>query len=213
MAFGMNIARAAIISIVMVTGPALAQNSDLAILFNVSIAKWEFGTVSETQYRIGAQGSYAWQILERRTGRLYIEVPVSSFAPPIRQGVITSLGDINQIARPESVIFATPGIRYYFNVKPRVAIYAAVGAGIALRQQKVFLMRPRPETSQVSELHSVRTGWKGSPAFDVAGGLDFRLTRLLRIRGEQRAFRTSSAPGYGTGRNYPSAHAGFGFHF
>jgi opacity protein-like surface antigen len=209
----MNMARIALVVLVALAGPALAQNSDVAILFNVSRAKWDFGTVGRTEYRIGLQGSYAWQVLERRTGRLYIEVPVSNFAPPIGQGVITNIGEVNEIAVPRSVVFVTPGVRYHFNVRPRLAIYAMAGGGMALRQQRVSATRLRPEAPATSELLYVRSGWKGSPAINVGAGVAFRLTRLLSLRAELRAFRTSSVAGFGTGRNYPSAHVGLGFRF
>lgn len=209
----MNIRRVALVGMIVLAGPALAQNSDLAILFNATRWKWDFGSRSEVQYRIGVQGSYAWQLLERRTGRLYIELPVCSFSPPLGQGVVTSIGGVSEIAVPRSVVFITPGVRYHFNLKPRIALYAVAGAGVAIRQQRVSVMRPGPETPERGELVSVRSGSKGSPAFDVGGGLSFRLTRLLSLRGELRSFRTSAVRGFGTGRNYPSVHVGLGFHF
>ncbi len=193
--------------------PLWAQNSDIALLLNVSRIRWDFGVVKRTEYRIGFQGSYARQLLERRTGRLYLEVPASLFAPPVGAGVTTNVGEILEIARPRSIVFVTPGLRYHYNVTARVALYTAAGGGIALRQQERIRLLPRPDRPNASELLGIRSGWKGSPAMDVAGGVALRLTRLLSLRGEFRTFRTTAVAGYGSGRSYPSLHGGVGFHF
>src|SRR5258706_253832 len=128
-------------------------------------------------------------------------------------GVIADLGPVRQISSRQRVVFFTPGLRYHLNLKPRVAVYAAVGGGMALRQQKVFTFATEPIGSIISPLLSVRTGWKASGAFDLGAGFDFRLTRLLSMRGELRSFRTSSQSGFGDGRQYPSAHIGLALHF
>lgn len=193
--------------------PAAAQNSDIGVLFSAAVNKIDFGSRVETQYRIGVQVNYARQLLERRAGRLYLELPVNSYVAPIGQGIITDLGYIREIARPERIVFVTPGIRYHLHLKPRLAVYASVGAGVAIRQQKVFTLAPLPEGALGSPLLGTRIGWKGSVAGNLGAGLDFRLTRLLSLRGEFRTFRTTSVPGFGTGRQYPSVHAGLGFHF
>jgi opacity protein-like surface antigen len=199
---------------IAIVAPAMAQNSDVGVLFNAVRTRFNFGTRVETQYRIGVQANYARQVLEGRGGRLYIEVPISSFRGPVGQGVIAAIGDgLSQISRPEGVIFVTPGVRYHFNLKPRLAVYAGVGGGIALRQQKFFLASPRPDSSLAVDVISQHSDWKVSGAFDFGAGLDFRLTRLLSLRGEVRSFRTSSQPGFGDGRQYPSAHVGLAFHF
>lgn len=208
----MKLVRRALLFLI-VAGCCSAQNSDLAILFSATVARFDFGTRTETQYRIGLQANYAWQLLERPAGRLYLELPVSSFAGPVGQGSITDLGPVREIARPERVVFATPGLRYHLNLTPRIVLYAAGGVGVAIRQRKVFTVGTAPTMPGVSPLYGIRTGWNGRAAFDLGAGLDFRLTRLLSVRGEFRNFRTSSVAGYGTGRQYPSAHVGFAFHF
>src|SRR5437868_87231 len=105
----MKLLNLALLTLAMV-GSAAAQNSDLVFLFSASSAKFNLGTRVETQYRIGVQVNYAWQLLERPAGRLYIEVPVSSFGGPVREGIITDLGVITEISRPERVVFFTPGL-------------------------------------------------------------------------------------------------------
>jgi hypothetical protein len=194
-------------------GPAAAQNSDIGILFSAAVNRFDLGSHVETQYRVGLQVNYARQLLERRAGRLYLELPINSYAAPFGQGVTRDLGYVHEIARPERIVFVTPGIRYHLYLKPRLAVYASVGAGVAIRQQKVFTFAPLPEGALWSPLLGTRIGWKGSVAGNVGAGLDFRLTRLLSLRAEFRSFRTTSVPGFGTGRQYPTVHAGLGFHF
>lgn len=89
-------------------GAAEAQNSDLGVLLGVSAAPGG--------PRVGEQINYARQILERPSGRLYLELPV--FVPTDSQ----------------TLIFA-PGIRFHHNLSNRVVVYAALGAGIALQPQ------------------------------------------------------------------------------
>jgi opacity protein-like surface antigen len=197
---------------VLIAGPAAAQNSDIGVLFSTVVTRYDLGSRTETQIRVGVQGNFALQLFEGRSGRLYVEAPVSAFAGPVGQGVITDLGDFREISRPEGVFFVTPGIRYHYYLTPRVAFYAAAGVGAAVRKKKTFHLSNSIESSS-NPLLSTSTGWKISPAFDLGAGLDFRITRLLSFRGEVRTFRTSRQPGFGDGRQYPSAHLGLAFHY
>lgn len=208
----MNTARTAVLAMI-VAGPVLAQNSDLGVLLNASVNRFHLGPRTETQYRIGVQVNYAWQVLERAAGRLYIEVPVSSFSGPVGQSVTEEVNGLREVRRPELVLFGTPGVRYHIHLTPRLALYVAAGAGIALRQQKITTMSDARTEPGVFIAVASRRSWTGSPAFNIGGGLDFRLTRLLSLRGELRTFRTSELRGFGSGQNYPSAHVGLGFHF
>ena len=52
-----------------------------------------------------------------------------------------------------------------------------------------------------------------SPAMDFGGGLDFRLTRLLSLRGDFRDFVTRAGLGNSTGRNRWMFLVGIAFHF
>src|SRR6266404_3600017 len=104
----MKLTHLALLTLVMIDS-AMAQNSDVGVLLSAARAKFNFGTRVETQYRIGVQANYAWQFLERPVGRLYIEIPVSSFSGPVGQGVIADFGGVRQISRPEGVVFFTPG--------------------------------------------------------------------------------------------------------
>jgi hypothetical protein len=205
----MKLTKLVTLALVM-TGSAIAQNSDLGILFSVSETKYTAAPITTTNYGIGIQANYSWQILESPSGRLYIEVPGSYLTGPSFQWVFTQSGAATQTFQPVGAAFVTPGLRYHFNVKPRLAVHAAVGGGIAVREQQISTRVEEPNNS--SQL-SINTGWKGSPAYDLGAGFDFRLTRLLSLRGELRRFRTTAQHGFGDGKTYPVVDIGLALHF
>lgn len=176
------------------TGSAMAQNSDLGILFSLAETKYDFGYPTK-QYTFGLQVNYAWEIMERPSGRLYIEVPVGLLG-----------------GHPVNARFVAPGLRYHFNLTHRLAVHAAAGAGIAVRNQQFYAPVPLPNSSQFTFV-GPDTSWRGSPAYDLAAGVDFRLTRMLSLRGEVRRFRTTAIWGFGDGKTYPSANVGLALHF
>ena len=51
------------------------------------------------------------------------------------------------------------------------------------------------------------------PAFAFGGGVDFRMTRLISLRGEVRDYVTASRLGGVSGNNHVFALMGMGFHF
>src|SRR6185295_875905 len=91
----------------LATGSAAAQNSDLGFLFSVARTRLEVSPrFIETQYRVGLQGNYAWQVLERPVGRLYLEVPVATLAAPLAQGSIVAVSpSVSIYARQQGAIF------------------------------------------------------------------------------------------------------------
>ena len=119
---------------------SLAQNSDLGLLTGTSFAHGAGA---------GMQVNYAWQFYERPVGRLYVEMPMII---PVAQ------------ATNEVNIFITPGIRYHFNVTKRTALYAAAGAGVAIRANPAQI----------------------DMAYDLGVGVDFRLNRRWSLRGDLR---------------------------
>lgn len=93
--------------LVAVAAIGAAQNSDLGLL----------GDVSFQDARVGIQVNYAYQLLERPAGRLYIEVPlIMPVAPHGTQEKFRKL-------------FITPGVRYHYNLSDRIAVYASIGVG------------------------------------------------------------------------------------
>jgi opacity protein-like surface antigen len=187
----------------------MAQNSDLGILFSATVNRFNFGPRTETQYRVGVQVNYAWQFHESARGRLYAELAVSPQGAPVGQGMVTDFADTRSIVVPEGVVFITPGVRYHYQITPRLAFYGAAGLGAAVRHQRGFA-RPLNPPGPLVEAFS---RWQTDPAFNVGAGADFRLTRLMSIRGELRRFRTTAQPGFGDGRTFPAAQAGLAVHF
>ena len=81
------------------------------------------------------------------------------------------------------------GVNVSYNLTPRLAVYAAAGAGIAVRSSRTTGVEI---TSGVSV--NALTGVKVSPAANFGVGLDFRLSRSFSLRGEFREFRSTSLP-------------------
>jgi len=100
----------------------------------------------------------------------------------------------------------TPGVRFKLPIQSRLSLYGVAGGGIGSfgkdetdvnRRAGVFIGTSRTE-------HGV---------FDVGGGMDFRLTKLLSLRGEARDFITGRNLGGESGRNHPVYEFGLAFHF
>jgi len=102
-------------------------------------------------------------------------------------------------------IYFTPGVRYNLTVHNRVALYGMGGAGIAAFHQ---------DYSYVGKgIVTVTTGWSTSFAVAFGGGLDFRCTRLISLRGELRDFVSRKGLGLTDGRTHPVFGFGMGFHW
>jgi opacity protein-like surface antigen len=178
-------------------GCAMAQNTDVGILVGASQTKISYDIIDNgtprkftfTQRAFYLQVNYARQFYESAKGRLYLDLPVST-------------GD---------AIFFTPGVRYHRNLTSRVVIYAAAGAGVAVRRNAV-----RYTVDSTGRGLYQNAAWITSPAYNLGAGVDFRLTRLLSLRGELRRFRTTSVtpavPNF-YGRTFPTAQFGFALHF
>lgn len=196
-----------ILALLMFAGLGLAQNSDLAVLGGVS------GIHGQTTY-IGAgvgtlgtvtpsfQVNYAWQVLQRKAD-LYIELPL---VIPVRISGETVSGPVvhASVANADPDIFFTPGVRLKISPESRVSFYGATGFGIASFGATSFIL---PGPTYVSRTR------QNSAAFDFGGGVDFRLTRLLSLRGDVRDFVTRSGLGSTTGRNHAIFQLGIAFHF
>jgi predicted porin len=108
---------------------------------------------------------------------------------PIIIPVAQATNDVN--------IFVTPGIRYHFNVSKRAAVYAAAGLGVAVEADSANV----------------------DMAYELGGGLDYRLNRRWSLRGDMRDLSEGAS---GIQRllnpanwhnNQKSAMVGIGLHF
>ena len=184
-------------------GAVEAQNSDFGLLIGVSTPHGEIvsGTNSRVSGSVGASGqfNYAWQVFQRAVD-LYIEVPLVISARNtglVMPGTVSSTDYLD--------FFVTPGVRLKFTPQSRVSFYGAVGGGLASLGQHVSIVSaPRV---------AVTVGRVTTGAVDFAGGLDFRLTRLLSLRGEGRDFFTKGNVSGDPGRNRLMFEAGIAFHF
>ena len=181
--------------------PACAQNSDLGILLGIS--------PSSVKDNVGSSGissnisgnfqiDYAIQVASNKAGAFYVELPLAIVAH-----VETNVGrDIS--SNVGGILFFTPGVRWKMLVQSRVTFYASLGGGVASFGTT---------KSVVGKGISTNISSSAGPALDVAGGIDFRLTRLLSLRGEVRDYVTRANAGGFTGRNHAALDFGVGFHF
>lgn len=172
---------------------AVAQNNELGILEGCE-SRPLFDNCGWT-----TQITYAWQFLDTRSGSLYLEFPVLLNSTGVQKTVF-SLPAGNAITGNQTAadIFFTPGIRYKFWARPRIALYSAAGFGAGW-------------TTVVTPANGTKRNQTG--AFDFVGGADFRLTRLLSLRGEVRNYVTRPRFGDEPGRVLTLYQIGLGFHF
>jgi hypothetical protein len=166
--------------ILLAAGALHGQNSDLGLLVGASdVESTTRDGVVRDNVTGGFQINYAWQLVEGRGGRLYVEVPFQVIANENR---VVGPGVVSQT---KFNFFLTPGLRYQYNVAPRVGLYVAAGGGLAMKGEE---RRVVGGGSVVTNVKSTAGG-----GFNFGGGLDFRLTRLWSLRGELRNFRTTKS--------------------
>ena len=186
----------------LLSQPALAQNSDLGLLVGVNAPRGNV-TIGERTVVEGSVGgstqiNYAWQFRKAHATDLYVELPLV-----ISLKNTTVITD-REISFGGGTFFFTPGVRLKLHVQSRVAIYAAAGGGLG------SFFGLRTVTGQSVTVSTKRTV---TIAGDFAGGIDFRLTRLLSLRFEARDFLSEPGLGGTVGRHHAIYQGGVGFHF
>ncbi len=175
----------------------MAQSNDLGFLFGFSQRNASLrNDVIKGEVRLSFQFNPARLLKEGRAGRLYAEAPIMTAA-----GLNGQIGD-NVTGRIAAVAFLTPGLRYQFNLTPRLSVYFGGGFGFAAARQRIGV----PNGPQI--LTTNKTYW--SEAGNYGGGVDFRLTHHWSLRAEARDFRArrdTKVPGRNTG-----ILVGFAFH-
>jgi opacity protein-like surface antigen len=169
-----------ILALLMLTGLAAAQNSDLALLAGVSGIRGQTTHIGASTGTLGTvtpsfQINYAWQVL-RRAADLYIELPL---VIAVRTSGETVSGPAfnGSVGNADPDIFFTPGVRLKISPESRVSFYGAAGFGIASFGATSFIL-PGPTF--------VSRNRENSAAFGFGGGIDFRLTRRLSLRADVR---------------------------
>jgi opacity protein-like surface antigen len=176
------------------------QNSDLSFLagpvFGSTQGVLATGeTVKVTGY-FSFQSDFAHTIHSYSFGDLWYEFP-STYAS-------RDSASVGGASNSYSEYFVTPGVRLHVPVGSRVSFYGAAGGGYGNFNTTLEYVSP----GAVSQHNS---NWHG--AFDFGGGVDFRLTRLLSLRGEIRDFVTGRGLGGVDGRNHLLTLFGVAVHF
>jgi hypothetical protein len=192
-----------ILLLAITAGVVSAQNSDLGLLVGISGPSSQ--VVTGTNFRVSAstgasfQINYALQLKEVSAGRLYLELPF--LAGGRDSSTVTTLVTSSTVGG----IYFTPGVRFNATLHPRTSFYAMGGAGIAAFGADRSIVGKGVVTSS--------SGWESSFAVAFGGGLDFRLTRLISLRGEVRDFVSRKGIGLTDGRNHVVFGLGMGFHW
>ena len=142
------------------------------------------------------QASYAFLVAGTETTSLYVELPVS------RVNKASVSADEKAVGLNASQVFFTPGVRLNFLASKRVSPYLIGGAGFGWFDSAEVRIDPAVRVS-------VSSGFK--PVVACGGGLEFRLTRLMRFRAEMRDYVAVGA--FVGNRNHLAYSAGFGFVF
>ena len=137
--------------------------------------------------------TFGYQLHASKVADLYLDLPAA--------WKLTGNATVTQnsvVALSTNTFYFTPGLRVKFNVHPRLALFVVGGAGVGtvanytaqVVNGSVLVNEDRPT----------------KPVGEIGAGLDFRLTKLLSLRVEEREFvRSDHATGiFGVG---------LGFHF
>jgi len=177
------------------------QNSDIFWLFGWSGVKAQslgtsgvtLGSSSGLTFNYG----YGYQILRKSAASLWIEFS------PFFSGSSSVSGSIPGSANLSWSAFA-PGVRFMVPVQSRISVYGIAGGGVGEFHVPVILAGTKPVLSDTNTWHGL---------FDIGGGVDFRLTRFLSMRGEFHDYVTGQGLSGAAGRNHPMAFGGFALHF
>ncbi len=180
-------------------GPSLmAQSYDMGFLFGFSQRNASLqNNVVNGEVRLSFQFIPARLLKGESAGRLYAEVPIMTAAG--LNGKING----NVTGRIGAMVFVTPGLRYQFNLAPRLSVYFGGGVGFAAARHRTG--GPSGEQIQTAK----KTYW--SEAGNYVGGVDFRLTDRWSLRAEARNFiarKEAEVPGRNIG-----VLVGFAFRF
>jgi opacity protein-like surface antigen len=180
--------------------PQGPQNSDLSILGGPVIATQAIADANVPVHFNGVfslQSNFAHTIHSYSFADLWLEFPsTSTFRGNDEVG-----GGIKSASFDAT--FGTPGVRLHVPVGRRVSFYGAVGAGYGRFDYN--------ETG--ANGHTIKSEATYHGVFDFGGGMDFRLTRLLGVRGEVRDFVTGKGLGGVSGRNQIVFGFGMAVHF
>ncbi|MBL8174664.1 MAG: hypothetical protein JNK48_08340 [Bryobacterales bacterium] len=154
-----------------------AQRSEVGLLLGVSAPR---ARTPELRFTRGTtlSANYGLRLREWKTAALYFEAP---FLATPQHRIESGAGEAT---RDIATIYLTPGLRLKFAPKGRISPYVAGGGGWALFEQSTLRLDGRANEAP-------RTLSRG--AMDIGGGVDVRVWRFLRARGEVRSFVSGNA--------------------
>lgn len=177
------------------------QNMDIFILLGAShVNSQTIGGSAVTLSSatdISLSYGYGYQILRKSAASLWVE-----FAPAFG-GVDPVKGSIGGGANLSWDDFSF-GIRFMVPVQSRISLYGVAGGGFGVFHEALIKGGANPALDSTSTTHGV---------FDFGGGVDFRLTRRISIRGEFRDYVTGAGLSGATGRHHGLPLGGVAFHF
>ena len=188
----------------LVSGAAWAQrvqNMDISFLAGPAITS--SSTIPGSNVKVeGTTGysnstGYGYQIVRTRAGSLWIEFSPTFVSPGFAGSNISG-----RVSTSFSAF--TLGLRLMVPVHSRISVYGALGGGSGGFRYPVIAGGAEPRVTSNSTIHGV---------FQFGGGVDFRLTRILSIRGEVRDFVTGSGLSGSVGPHHVVPLVGVALHF
>jgi len=192
-------------SILLAGAGLAAQNADLSLMVGPLPGSNQVVTGTNTTVITSTGGAlqidFGYQVLRTTAGDLWVETPLT-FA--FTGGSVTASRSYSSVS--DSGWFCwTPGVRFRVPVESHISFYGVAGGGIGTFGTN--LIASGPGSSSIT----TRTSVKG--VFDFGGGMDFRLTRLLSLRGEVRDFATAKGLAGTAGHHHLVYDFGLAFHF
>jgi len=126
--------------------------------------------------------NYGHHLAGTRVAALYSEI---EFVAIPNRGVTSATA---VVAQNYASLYVTPGVRLKLFPRRRFSPWGAIGVGYALYQ----------ESNQLSNGQNTTNKFLNRGVFDYGGGVDYRLFRLIGLRGEVRDF-LSGNPNLNTG--------------
>jgi hypothetical protein len=116
--------------------------------------------------------NYGHHLVGTRIAAVYGEI---EFVAIPNRGVTSATA---LVAQNYASLYVTPGVRLELLPRSRLSPWAAIGGGYALYQ----------ESAQLSNGENTTNKFLNREAFAYGGGVDYRLFRLIGLRGEVRDF-------------------------
>ena len=116
--------------------------------------------------------NYGHHLVGTRIAAVYGEI---EFVAIPNRGVTSATA---LVAQNYASLYVTPGVRLKLLPRSRLSPWAAIGGGYALYQ----------ESAQLSNGENTTNKFLNRGVFDYGGGVDYRLFRLIGLRGEVRDF-------------------------